>query len=390
MSIRFAPLCLMVAAFNLSGWCSAVAAAPVIPVHVAASLAAESEFDISTPVGVMQESFAAFNENDVDRLLRASLSESMYQSLRTEMESIEPPSAAASQAFASQLEQWTAPDAVDQAMVQLEPMIAGLKPQVQAAIASLQATVASLPAEQQEQAQALADGLAGWAESNAFDADQVRAALTALRQTVIDLELESLEAFSALSYEEKAAKAGLLLAGIKLALVEFDLDLYAITDSLTAEAGTVSGNNATVLTGVTLFGARIEGELPLLKVEGRWLTPIGTIGLVVYNDYLSRAQVAEAVMDSGAAKTAITEYYASTGEMPEAGQFDYPSPSRYATVTHDAEGVITVSLHEDRPVNTQIRGYRLTLSPQIEDAVITQWNCSSENANPKYLPGSCR
>lgn len=387
-------LVVWIAAAGLGSSGTLAAAAPAAAAGQAVALAqsaASAQFDVSTPVGVLQESAAAFQENDVDRLLRASLSERMYQTLRTELETATPPSESASQAFAKNLEQWTAPDAVDQAMVQLQPMIAGLKPQVQAAIAGLPALIATLPPDQQPQAQAVVEGLAAWAESNAFDAAQVRAALTVLQQTLIDLELESLEAMNAQPYDLKVANLGLVLAGIKAALVEFDLDLDGIFASMTFAPGTESGTNATVNAGVTLFGARIEGALPVVQVDGRWLSPIGAAGLVTYNDYLSRAQVAEAAAASGAVKTAITEHYAALGEMPEAGRFDAADAGRYSGVSHDADGVITVTLHNDRPVNTQVRGYQLTLTPQVEDGMITGWTCAaSAGANRKYLPGSCR
>lgn len=369
---------------------SAAAAAPGMLVAPMLAMS-PSAADLATPVGVLKETVAALAANDVDRLLRASLSETLYQSMRAGLESMAPPSEADSLAFAKTLAQWTAPDAVDQAMVQLQPKIAGLKPQVQAMIASLAGWVATLPPEKQAQAQALVDGLTAWAESNAFDDAQVRAALTALRQTLIDLELGSLEELNAQSYDVKMANLGLLLAGIKVALVEFDLDLDGMAESLTAEPGSISGTNATVKAGVTMFGTRIEGEVPMAQLDGRWLSPLGASVIVVYNDYTSRAQVAEAAMASGANQTAITEYFAAMGEMPEAGRFDDPQPGRYATSTHDADGVITIRLHADRPVNTQIRGYQLTMTPQVEGAQITGWTCTpGAGANPKYLPSNCR
>lgn len=382
------------AALTLVGSGMFAAAAPAVvapPIVAMAHAAAHAEFDISTPVGVLQESAAAFAANDIDRLLRASLSERLYQTVRAELESVAPPTEAESQAFARNLAQWTAPDAVDQAMIQLEPMIAGLKPQVQAGIASQQSLLATLPPEQQAKAQAVVDGLAGWADANAFDAAQVRAALTILQQTLIDLELGSLEELNAQPYDLKVANLGLLLAGIKAALVEFDLDLDGIANSLTAEPGSESGDQATVKAGITLFGARVEGEVPMSKFDGRWLSPIGASGLVVYNDYTSRAQVAEAMLSGGATKTAITEYFMAMGSLPEAGKFDSPNAGRYAAIAHDADGIITVSLHADSPVNTQIRGYKLTLTPTIEGDAITGWTCvPGAGANSKYLPATCR
>lgn len=390
MAIRIAQLTLL-GALALGIYGLEAAGVSCSPIGTAMAQDDETVAESSEPVAAVDALVIAIRDNDVDSLLHAVVGHQIYPELRAGLEDTEPAAESESQRFAENLAAWTAPDAVETAMTSMAPMIAALKPQIQGGISALQAQVGNAPAEVQPHAAAVLAGMAAWAEANAFDEEQIRAALSELQQTVIALDLTTLDALKALPYDQKMAKAGELLAGFKRALLVFDFDLDAIADSVTAEPGSGTGASTTVKTGVTLFGVRIDGEMPMIQLDDQWYTGLTGIALVTYSDYLARAQVQESLLASGAAKTALSEYWMTNSAMPEAGHFDVADAGRYASLSHDDAGVITVSLHNDEPVARRVRGYQLQLSPQFEDGLITHWTCVAQaGADRKYLPASCR
>lgn len=121
---------------------------------------------------------------------------------------------------------------------------------------------------------------------------------------------------------------------------------------------------------------------------------LAAIALPVYQDYIARSQVSEAIAGSGAAKTSLTEYFQSIGDFPPAGQFDDTVGGRYtATITHDAVGQITGTMRSVAPVNQRVRGFTFTLTPGCTtvsaSVTISTWICDTA-LNRKYLPSGCQ
>lgn len=386
MSSRFAAVAL-VALFHLSGCGSdePAGSSAATPLKVS---------NPDTPAGALENMSAAFQANDIDRLLQASLPKASYDAQRAALESSPPFNDRDRQRFAEMVAQVSAPGAVDQVMAQVEPMLPIIKPQLQAGIAQMKTLAALAPPEHKAQMTALVGGLENWATANAFDAAQLRTALTALTDAFKKLELSSLDALVALPYEQKMAKFGQLLAGLKQALRTFDVDLDAIVGSLKVEPVSEDGDSAVVRTSITLFGAKLQGEAPMVRQDGRWVPGAALEFADVYTNsyggYIARAHVAESLASAGTLKTAITEYYAAHGEMPPAGQFD-GGEARYSGSTHDETGTIYITLRDDAAVNERVRNYQIQLTPQLEDEQISGWTCSAgAGLSPEFLPRNCR
>ena len=161
-----------------------------------------------------------------------------------------------------------------------------------------------------------------------------------------------------------------------------------------------------------LHGHTKAPDVTIPAVTGKWVLPSTSrfirlfviiavvlaslaIALPVYQDYIARSQVSEAIAGAGATKTAISEYLAALGEMPDAKRFEDLQGGRYSRiVTHNAEGVISVEMRANEPVSSVVRGLVVTLTPVCQsstgsDKIITAWTCSTTTTHSKYLPRGC-
>ena len=119
---------------------------------------------------------------------------------------------------------------------------------------------------------------------------------------------------------------------------------------------------------------------------------LAAVALPIYQDFIARSQVAEGMATASAIKSSITEYNDSMGALPPNGQFDAADSGRYTnTATHDANGVITVTLHNAAPVNSKVQGFSFTLTPTQVAAgdPITDWTCAT-GGDAKFLPSGCQ
>lgn len=119
---------------------------------------------------------------------------------------------------------------------------------------------------------------------------------------------------------------------------------------------------------------------------------LAAIAIPAYQDYVARSQVTEAVASASAVKVAITEWRQSQGTWPAAGDFNATAGGRYtAAATHDAAGVVTVTMLNAAPVSQAVRGYGVLFTPTLTGNDITNWTCSPVGAGlVKYLPSGCR
>jgi type IV pilus assembly protein PilA len=116
--------------------------------------------------------------------------------------------------------------------------------------------------------------------------------------------------------------------------------------------------------------------------------------MVSYRDYLTRSKVSSGVVLAASAKSAVAEYYANNGVMPEdnsdAGLApannianDYVVSVSIGTVPTTGTITITYSMPELDP------GDSILLSPETTAGAI-QWTCFSNNMATTMLPSSCR
>ncbi|WP_283164098.1 MULTISPECIES: pilin [unclassified Marinobacter] len=122
---------------------------------------------------------------------------------------------------------------------------------------------------------------------------------------------------------------------------------------------------------------------------------LAAIAIPAYQDYTIRAQVSEGLVLASGAKTALAEFYNSTGRFP--GDNDSLGLQAPTSITGsyvsgvDAgtdPGVIEVTFGVG--VNEQIDGSTLEISA-VTSAGSIRWTCREGTDLPgKYLPTNCR
>jgi type IV pilus assembly protein PilA len=117
---------------------------------------------------------------------------------------------------------------------------------------------------------------------------------------------------------------------------------------------------------------------------------LAAVAIPAYQDYTVRARVTEGLSLASAAKTAVSEFFATNGTLPASNaSAGLASATSYtgnnvASVTVGASGVITVALSGSGPLT----GTDLTLTPTTVAGGV-KWACGG-SLNPKYRPSSCR
>ncbi|TVQ87442.1 MAG: pilin [Chromatiaceae bacterium] len=118
---------------------------------------------------------------------------------------------------------------------------------------------------------------------------------------------------------------------------------------------------------------------------------LAAIAIPSYMDYTKRTHVSEGLTLAAGAKTAVTEFYASSGEWPgdnaAAGLAD-PEDIRgnaVKSITVNEDGVITIVYNEKVE-----DGAELVLTPEDATGSIT-WTCApGDDMETRFLPANCR
>lgn len=117
---------------------------------------------------------------------------------------------------------------------------------------------------------------------------------------------------------------------------------------------------------------------------------LAAVAIPAYQDYTVRARVTEGLSLASAGKTAISEYFASNGDLPtnntQAGMATPTEISGNAvrSVTVGTNGTVMVTF-SGNPIN----GSTLLLTPTTSSGRVT-WDCTAGNLEGKYRPSSCR
>ena len=133
---------------------------------------------------------------------------------------------------------------------------------------------------------------------------------------------------------------------------------------------------------------------------------LAAVALPAYQDYTVRAKMSEVMLAASACRTTITEIFQSGGSAPGAGNWGCESAnasSKYvASVVTDVNGKVTVTI---QGISAAVNGKKVTLVPLVGNATTAAvaadigsalfgWRCGAAadgtDADPKYLPGSCR
>ena len=250
------------------------AAAVEVPSRTAGRQAAD-------PAAQVRELARLARINDLGGLVRASVPQQLYDKMRSayELHRHEPVSVQDGAEFAEGLGKFSAPDAVDQLMAEIEPKLVEARPKAPAAImmglGALQMAVLSednkLTAEQRASLQQMIPGLQRWANGTDFLSSlAMRQALTLVTDAVRGTGVRSLDDLRALSFEQVLGKAEPLFAAGKQALLVYGLDVDAIVDTMQVEVVSIDGSRARVRTTITVFDAPIAAEHDLVLIGDRW------------------------------------------------------------------------------------------------------------------------
>lgn len=118
---------------------------------------------------------------------------------------------------------------------------------------------------------------------------------------------------------------------------------------------------------------------------------LAAVGLFAYQDYVSRAKVAEGVSLATSAKTAVTDTYLSTGTWPTSNTSAGLAPAasiagnNVSQITVTGTGVVTITYTND----SSIGNLTLELSPSAQAGSIF-WTCSGGTLSDRYRPANCR
>jgi type IV pilus assembly protein PilA len=124
---------------------------------------------------------------------------------------------------------------------------------------------------------------------------------------------------------------------------------------------------------------------------------LAAVAIPAYQDYTIRAKVTEGLSLASAAKTAVSEFYASNGRLPASnasagiGTAASISGNSVRSVTVSGSGIISVvySASGDAKIDASV----LALVPDVSTGEGVKWECGKDSTTtlePKYRPSSCR
>ncbi|MEO6920422.1 MAG: pilin [Collimonas sp.] len=150
--------------------------------------------------------------------------------------------------------------------------------------------------------------------------------------------------------------------------------------SIERQLGELSGKGGT--SGVFLFFLLIGFFIAAIGI-------LAAIAIPAYQDYTTRAHVAEASATGQKATQSITSYYLEHKQMPadlaQAG-FTETLPRSVKEIDIDIRNGVVSIVMAGGPVDGKI----LNLAPSLDNAGHVTWRCMSQEIKDKYLPRECR
>ena len=254
----------------------AAAAQQNAPIAMAAAAVA-----VPDPASQLEEAAQLFRAGDLVGLAQTLMPPSKWDQLRLlyDLQRVQPASEEQRAEFAEALQRFTAPDAVEQLMAELEPQLEKARPQAPGALlmafGAMQVAIASpeseLTEEQRAALQGALPGIQQWASSTDFlSSDALRRALTLVTDAARRSGVDDIDDIRAMPLEAVLDRAAPVFAAAKQAVRLYGIDLDAVADSLQVEVLEIQGDTARVRTSVTVFDAPLWAEHDMVLVEGRW------------------------------------------------------------------------------------------------------------------------
>ena len=252
-----------------SGTASAPVAAPVAP---------------STPDATIAYSVKALRNNNLAALLENTLPPGELAKVKAEWGkgTQEPITDDDRKQFNETMVKLTAPDAEAKLYTQIEPQLKDFDQkaaqQMPMMIAMGQGFAQSaiqqskeLDDQQKQQAQALLDSVAKWAQSTRFtDPALVKGAIAIVCKAARDLNLKSIDEARALTYDQAMQKVGIVLGATKQVLAVYGLNVDKALDSIKVEPVSTAGDTAKVKVTYTAFEQTFTTDNDLVRVSGKW------------------------------------------------------------------------------------------------------------------------
>lgn len=126
---------------------------------------------------------------------------------------------------------------------------------------------------------------------------------------------------------------------------------------------------------------------------------LAAVALPAYQDYTVRAKISEGMARASEAKTAVTEYYSSTGTVPIAANisnvFNTAGAGKVSQVswtTSGSTGIEVTFLTTAAGITELGSSNVLLVSPVSRSNGIIVWKCGAGGTTvaAKYRPGSCK
>ncbi|HEX7080745.1 MAG TPA: pilin [Gammaproteobacteria bacterium] len=119
---------------------------------------------------------------------------------------------------------------------------------------------------------------------------------------------------------------------------------------------------------------------------------LAAIAIPAYQDYTIRAQVSEAMSLASGVRTAVSEFFQTTGRWPGSNASAGVSASasitgNYVTDVAVNESLITVTFGNG--ANPKLTSGNFILEGSDNGGSV-EWTCANSTIEQKYLPASCR
>ena len=117
------------------------------------------------------------------------------------------------------------------------------------------------------------------------------------------------------------------------------------------------------------------------------LIPIlAAIALPAYQDYTKRARVSQTISETSIIKLEVEDAYRNKQPLSSIDTEPFKRLHNVQNVEIQDNGTVIVTV--DGKIDPQNRSF--TLTPQMDNGEITQWQCSSSGLPNKWLPTECR
>ena len=239
----------------------------------------------ATPDGAIAATVAALRNNNVGALLDTAMPPAALAKLKADWHdnmNKDPVTDQQRKDFAEHMAKLTAPGAEAQMYAEIEPKLKEFNEksaqQMPMMIAMGQGFAQStikqskdLNDQQKQQAEALLDAAAKWAQTTKFtDPTLVKGAIAVLCKTARELNLKSIDEVRAMTFDQGMQKAGVVVGGVKQVLAVYGLDMNKALDSVKVTPVSTAGDNAKVTVAYTAFDQPFSTEADLVKVDGKW------------------------------------------------------------------------------------------------------------------------